>query len=255
MHELGKNLSERFNKLHSNPIKEALIEFQIVPNVEISEADVEFFSSNLGGTYSIHQKMNAIDFQIQFAPSPDTNIEKSTLHGAVFQSTEGFVLQIMRDRLTLSKLADYDSFDSLSTEFLRVWELFSTRLRVASAARMGLRYINEIPLDKPVENFVHNGDMYKLPNDVNQLVKNSYHRYAVEKDHLKGSLQSTIQSHDENGNIVKRLVLDIDVWDDRAERSDDLSAFTVRLTEMRRLKNEIFFGLLTDEYLATMSNN
>ncbi len=62
-------------------------------------------------------------------------------------------MQVRQDGLTVSRGRPYESWESLRTEFMEVWDWYKNVVNVVRIRRIGVRYTNRILLPQPVENF------------------------------------------------------------------------------------------------------
>ena len=162
------------------------------------------------------------------------------------------VAQFNRDGFAFSRLAPYESWNQFQQEGLRLWQLHRELVQPAEVQRLGLRFINRIviPQEGPrLEDYLEAPP--KLPRDVDLPVAGFLHHDTL-----------TVPGHEYGINFIQTvqppqgpdtggLILDIDVFTTRPF-SVDQDALERHLSEMRWLKNKVFFGSITRRVLETI---
>ena len=233
----------RIRPLSRPPIREAILEFQIAPMVDISIEELEQWE--ILSTYSALKikKSSGISFKMNSDLTFGESSARQSIEGGVSHDSErNIALQIMRNRLTVNKLAPYTDFDFLKKEAQTFWEQYQRKLNPEKIQRVGLRYINEISLSELPEHyllreFVPQGELAA------QAIR-SYQRYEIRRveQQIGGLVQIIIE------NESKRLFIDIDTFSERPYQANDTMVWSESVERLHSLKNELFFSTITEEY-------
>lgn len=171
-----------------------------------------------------------------------------SLTGARFHSAdERFVAQFTTQGFTVSRLQPYVDWNSLVTEALALWRVYSAVARPSTVGRVATRYINELVL--PVEPLLPLSEYLRaapfVPADVASPPANFLQRYVVH-DRETGAQAIVIQARQRPDTAEGiPVLLDLDCFVEKPFEPNDASAFAM-LARLRNLKNRLFFGLVTD---------
>lgn len=243
------DLSESFRHLPRAPVTEAVLQFQ---GRALAPWDESSIFSALKTRLSDYPKADSQRTQqITFGGIPEQTppIVDLGWSGAVLRSADGLqVVNFQRDAFAFSRLAPYQTWNAFSSEALRLYELHLSLARPAEVQRIGLRFINQfdvptafelsdyftqppsahagLPLEPAV--FFHQ-DTFRVPG----------HPYGV---NVIRTFQPVINMG--GASVAPKLILDIDVFTE-TPMLIDLAEIRNRLSEMRWIKNKVFFGSLT----------
>lgn len=225
------------------PIREAILEFQIAPEVNISIEEL--------GQWEIPSTYSALDIKKSSRMSFKMKADLTFGEGSPSQSIEGGVsrdserniaIQIMRNRLTINKLAPYTNFDSLKNEAQIFLKQYQRILKPEQIRRVGLRYINEIYLSEPVQHYLVN-ELVPQGELARQAIR-SHQRYEIRpaEQQIGGLVQIIVE------NESKRLFIDIDTFSERPYQANDDMIWGESVEQLHSLKNKLFFSTITEEY-------
>lgn len=244
--------SEEFPTLKSAPSIEAVIHWQAHASKALEpEALKEQLTQRLPD-YPIYQTQQ--DIEIGAGETPDGVAEifhRTQWNGfRLKDEQERHVAQFTPSGVVFSRLEPYEKWESFKSEAMRFWEIFLELAAPVAIQRLGVRYINRIPLDSgeqisfylrtvpsappglalPIESFFYQ-DTYRVPG------------YPYQINWLR-----TIQPTGADPVDGQALIVDIDVF---TTESFQLNKDTLnqRLQEMRWLKNKVFFSCITDTAL------
>lgn len=246
------NLTEQFPHLTQAPIVEAVIEIRTRAEVPWEEGSITRELKDRLADYPKLRAAHTGTLKLRVGGEvKEQQLEDhgwSGLHG--LSADERHVAQFTRDSFVFSRLAPYQSWEQLSREGLRLWQIYLEVARPSQAQRIGVRFINRIDLppndrryedyiqpapeppkgmDLPFHNFVHH-DVLAIPD----------HPYAI-------NVIRTIQ-HPPDMNQGLAVILDIDAFTTApVELTPDLLGKC--LPELRWLKNKVFFGSITQKAL------
>ena len=156
------------------------------------------------------------------------------------------IVQFRPDGFTLNRLPPYTSADALIGEGLELWNLYVNATDPVSVTRVALRYINALKLPiRSEEDFANYlTAAVTTPPSTPQLVSSFLIRAMVHDGNEVAIVTQKFESV--SAGEDSPVMLDIDVY--RAENlpshSSELSGIFKRL---RELKNQIFFGYITDK--------
>ncbi len=235
--------------LANAPITEALFDFQVsLP----AASDVAVFAAlrdRLRERYPSVQERRS--FQATFAFGGD----KPRLPEAKFGDIDGYVFatadrlnvaQFRLDGFTLNRLAPYTSWDALVPQALELWDTYVQVARPEALTRLAVRYINRLQVPAV-------GDLSRYlavlpprsPGAPQYLSR--YLMRVGSHDPETGFLANITQALEPKpGTAEASVILDIDIYTTR--RLDlESSALIPILSTMRTIKNQVFFGSITDE--------
>jgi uncharacterized protein (TIGR04255 family) len=247
--------SEEFSHLSRAPIVEAVLEIRSRAEAPWEEqAILNLLKSELP-EYPSALSQREVRHELTMGPGQPTEskLQDLGMKGFRFESSDKRqIVQFNRDGFVFSRLAPYEGWEKFSGESLRLWEMYSTLAKPSQIQRLGLRFINRIPLipqhdtldyylvappekspelDFPLVAFLHR-DSFSVPGLP----------YIV-------NLVKTVQPQQTLGGPGPSLILDIDVVSDQPFLLNE--GLEGRVIEMGWLKNKFFFGNITQQLLET----
>lgn len=234
------------------PIIEAIVDFRVhIPEGETAERlDQALSEHNFG-----YQKVGPIlrgNFGLfvnpQSVPIAQSAVGETSIIGARLHSENGkYVAQFSMEGFSLSRLEPYESWETLIAEAKRVWEIYRICLKPTRIHRTAARFINNLRLPIPpgvrFERFLTG--LPSMPADFPQSVMSFLQRFVV-YDEQTGATAILTQALDRITTPEPLpVILDIDVFRETKFSCDSLDVWDY-LTELRKLKNRYFFGLLTE---------
>lgn len=198
--------------------------------------------------YSQVQQRRQIHFQtVVHENRAEQQSEDAGWIGWEFKTANGKQLaRFERDTFLFSRLKPYQRWAKFEAEALRLWHIHCSIARPQDIQRVGVRFINRIQI--PVRRF--NIDEYLIggPHQPSDLQLQSLHFFHQDLVAVPG--------HEYNINIIRTiqppvntqsgpiLILDLDVFTLQPSDFSD-SALAKKLSEMRWLKNKLFFTSIT----------
>ena len=253
------DLAESFPLLSRAPIVEAVIEvraraetpWEEQPVTEILKTRMPDYPGVLSSREVQYTMEVAVAGGAANAAVPDKQLlDDMGWRGLRFESTDKrHIGQFNRDGFVFSRLAPYESWEQFQREGLRLWELHCELAQPREAQRLGLRFINRIPLPHSgfeLEDYLEAPP--KAPREIDLPFSSfMHHGTLIVPDHPYGiNFVQTVQPP--QGTETGGLILDIDVFTTQPLdlEKGGLERF---LPEMRWLKNKIFFGSITKTVL------
>lgn len=159
--------------------------------------------------------------------------------------------QFNRDGFVFSRLAPYESWDQFQREGLRLWELHRELAQPKEAQRLGLRFINRIPISQDgfsLEDYLEAPP--KAPRDIDLPFASFLHHGTLAVPGYSYGINFVQTVQPPQGPESGGLILDIDVFTTQPLdlEKDKLERY---LPEMRWLKNKIFFGSIRKTIMET----
>src|SRR5271166_13219 len=241
------NLDEQFPHLSRAPIVEAVLQINARANAEWTQERIMPAIQHELGTGVPLLPENAQTIQLDVATGIHQTVSSSYWQGVrIGPGERPEIVRFSRDLFAYSRLSPYEHWPAF---LRRAMEFFSMHLRVARpgiAQRIGLRFINRIPmspslsledyltsppkdtsgLDLPISGFLYHAN-FQTPN----------YPYAV-------NVSTTLQQTPDPVKQPPALILDLDVFTVTPTSLDEKS-LEGHLRRMRWLKNKVFFGSIT----------
>jgi uncharacterized protein (TIGR04255 family) len=250
------DFSETFPHLSKAPIVEAVIDFRALPTIPCEQAQFEIHFKKEFSDYPAVQVHNRHNLQLKANASglPEAGQSTTWWQGLVFNSTDKLqVVQCQRDGFSFSRLEPYDTWDSFAGEALKLWGKYSALTKPVEIQRVGVRFINRIvtkPEWKNLQDYLVNAPQ-ALGADTLPLAGFLHsNTYFVPEHNYLINLNLALQPAD-GVNPVPAIIVDTDVFTTNAVILTEAKLKT-KLTEMRWLKNKIFFGSLTPKLIESL---
>ena len=248
---LPSDVDEKIRPLGNPPIVEAAIHWQARARKPF---DLEGWKSGLserlvgyGTPETIHQLQAMLLFQ---ADEPAVSADsKQFVDGLRFTSDDKLhIAQIKRDGVVFSRLKPYENWERFTEAALRIWRIYLDFALPDDIQRLGVRFINQIPL----AGFDSLGRVLDAPPTcpanlpLNEFVYQS--TFLVPNQPYAIRVIKLMQPQARGGEKAPGLFVDCDVYSTKPI-SREPKAIDEALADMRLLKNRIFFSLLTEDIL------
>lgn len=250
------DVEEKFPHLPKAPIVEAVVDIRTNAEAPWEEANIQNQLKKELPDYPKIMSQRKFTQEIKIGLGLETG-GKQSFHdlgwnGCRLQSKDQLnIAQFNRDGFVFSRLMPYENWEQLTKERMRLWDIYISLAHPSGIQRIGLRFINKIVrpmsglkledyyknppnspegLDFPFAGFMHHDTLMVpgYPYKIN-IIKTIQNSLSAEKKDIG-------------------LIVDIDVFTNEpfSLQKDDLDK---RLSEMRWLKNKIFFGSITQKTL------
>ena len=135
---------------------------------------------------------------------------------------------------------------------MRLWHVFREMAKPDEVGRLGLRYINRFPLspnERDIGSYLQPAP--QSPRDVGLVLYQFLHHdlLSVPEHPYAVRVVRTIEEPKSPGDLQCHAILDIDAFSLVAFEPDE-KELRERLEDLRWLKNNVFFGSITDKALA-----
>jgi uncharacterized protein (TIGR04255 family) len=233
--------------LENAPITEALVDFRVSLSREFDATVFADLKTVLADRYPIIEQMRQFEAKLELMPGRKTvaAVPGGKVQGFRFRSQDGLNLaQFRADGFTYNRLAPYTEWSTVFPEAIRLWGLFVETARPPFVSRVALRYLNQ--LRPPIQS----GDpLDKYLAALPPMPPGAPGGFA--------GFVSRISTHDPvtrlSANVTQALeapdptiLLDIDVYK-AGEFETTTPALAPVFQALHQLKNEIFFGSITEE--------
>lgn len=246
--------AKRYPRLSAAPIVEAVIHWRARAerpwNPEEIRAELARRLPEYSNVEPQHEILLALEASLGGPAASSTSSQKVGWHGFRLTTADGLhIAQFLRDGLTFSRLRPYENWEKFEAEARRLWRLFAELAAPSQIQRMGVRFINVVP----VQSIDSLGDYLRDPptRPLNLPLQNFLYQSTFDTPgHELGiNVVKTRQTAEGSGNASPELIVDIDVFTRRPMACDD-EHIDNRLAKMRSLKNAVFFNLLTEAAIA-----
>jgi uncharacterized protein (TIGR04255 family) len=159
------------------------------------------------------------------------------------------IAQFNRDGFVFSRLRPYQSWEDFEREARRLWGIFLDLAAPSEISRLGVRFINPIPIGagKDLGDYLVDPPSQPLSLPIDGFLYQS--TFNVPGHDLGVNIVKTAQGSDGTGSEAG-LILDMDVFTKRPLSCDEATMDDV-LSKMRGLKNAVFFSLVKPEAIET----
>lgn len=246
-------MAAQVRTLKNPPIAEALVDFRVAGKALLTaEALKEALRPELRDAYPEAQEQNEAQTQFRIESGKlISEVGNVDFKGLQFKSADGTrIAQFRNDGFTFNQLPPYRGADLVIEEALRLWQLYVRLVTPSHVVRVALRYINRLGLPlapgEDFERFLTAAP--EMPNGTPQSVANFLTRVVVATS--ERSFAIVTQKLDSAVDQPIPFVLDIDAFVE-GEFAPTTDVLFPILTELRAVKNNLFFSFLTEEALRT----
>jgi uncharacterized protein (TIGR04255 family) len=247
------------------PIVEAVIEFRARVELPWDETTVTDRLRRELPEYSNHQPMREFSFAVSMSSPAALPVQSSSdVSGAAASGPSAVgedhgwigvraltadnlqVANFSRDLFSFSRLKPYGTWETFSSEALRLWAVHQALSGISHVHRLGVRFINriEVPADDVMFDDYFEG-LGTSPLELDTTGFLHQHSFAVPNEPYGVNLARTFQPPGPPDPTRLALLLDIDAFTSEPFPADP-GMIAGRLVRLRTLKNEMFRGSLTD---------
>jgi len=234
------------------PILEAVIDIRATLLASVGLPQLAAFCQGFEDRFPTQVALNTVEFgfEAQAGQPPLVQAPVSDTHGYLFQSADGQkVIQVHRGGLTFSRRGNYDTWDNFSQEARELWQRYLAVAMPETVTRLGLRYINRIPIplrDGPVDFKDYILTTPEIAPGVPQELMTFLMRLVIPSaDHTSFATIIQVMEPIAPDSDALPLIFDIDAFKD--VRFDPHSqAIWDGFASLREFKNLIFYKSITD---------
>jgi uncharacterized protein (TIGR04255 family) len=243
---------EEFELLPKAPIVEAVIQISARPEGSWLENDVSKQLESILPDYPTKTSQNKLSRNIKidvqkFARTVEDNFG---WYGFFCQSADQIQsVQFNLDGMMFSRLAPYQKWETFSNEAKRLWTIYQKLAQPSEIQRIGLRFVNRMALpSQQIDWGQYMKAAPEAPKGLDMPLTGFFHQDTLSVPDRPYALNviRTVQQPDLPGEIG--LIVDIDVYTTQPI-TDKPDALDGVLTDLRWLKNKVFFGSMTTKSL------
>ncbi len=200
-------------KLYENPpLIEALCEFRFADSKEWDLTLPGLFYQEVKDKFPIKREQNAIEmlFELKEQKVPPGVRGKVTPQIQFFNKNETQLTQISPGILSVNQLEPYSKWSVFKPTILEVLQTYSNVASPSRIARIGLRFINRITMEKGVNTQSYLQYFPTLPKSIAQEPRNLLLRTELDFEEENGRLVFTLASTPSPTPKNKSFILDLD---------------------------------------------
>lgn len=189
------------SKKYSNPpIVEVLCEFWFIPTQLWDITIPGFLYEKIGGEFPVKQQQMGFGIGLGVQPKEgeqiEHKIELAPPRMQFFRSDKTALIQVGPDLFTINHLKPYPTWEKFKPLIIKNLDIYQQIGKPRGFRRIGLRYINKIEFDSPIELTDYFNYHPSIPSDLPQTHENFQVRveipYEENRDHLLLTLGSVI---------------------------------------------------------------
>jgi len=239
------------------PIHEAVIDIMFASKTPMDQETLEQlalpFLSEGGdkvavGTYEA--QLRPVEDELEFEIKVEQS--KKTVKGLVVRNPSGRHFGFQLDRVSVSQSGNYTNWESLRDDAERAFSAVVAASELYEVNRVAARFINRIPL--PSKDFVDFSELLvrppALPPKLRSGIVTDFSDHQVIKG-IEGEYQANFRVltvGPVEGEQVNSLAIDVDVFTTAVLKPNFQDVLT-KLDEIRVIKNQLFFGSITESAL------
>jgi uncharacterized protein (TIGR04255 family) len=240
-------------QLRRAPITEAVIDLRVDPRPDITVDSLILAleqNNNLGYTKKglVISGEFGFSLAVQEGAKPVAAGRTTTLGVRLHSPDEKYVAQLSIEGFTLSRLQPYESWENLVLEAQRLWTGYLSCHRTRRITRAGTRYINnlQLPPTPNLERYLALQPALPAGQGLPELMSSFLQRFVL-LDSPTGATVIITQALDV-ASLERPLpvILDIDAFRGTEFLPGSREVWDY-LEQLRRLKNQVFFGCLTEK--------
>ncbi len=238
----------RMRQLSNAPAREALIDIRFEPpvSIEIIEQAATQMGSKFEKSAPIWEAFVGLKLDADGKHEATSN---QTALGIRLDSIPPLhVIQYQTNGFTFSRLHPYGRWEDLLDAAKEAWGVMVKMVPPLLVTRLAVRYINEIRLPLPMEDFSDYLEcLPEVPKGLPQAVSAFLQRVVIPDDQLKcvSIITQALEETSINMDSVT-VVLDIDVFRNARIESGNDGAIWEAMEELRTQKNRMFFEHITE---------
>jgi uncharacterized protein (TIGR04255 family) len=239
-----------FPHLPNAPITEAIIDLRAELASEISIDDLALFQAGIGDRFSKRTERRSFKTRIEIQDNaPTVQVPESKADGYVFTSpSEQLIAQARLDGFTLSRIKPYHTGDKFMEEARELWKRYLQVARPKKVTRLAVRNVNRIEMEpgSPIERYILTGP--EIARSLPQVLEGFFLRLMLpDASGAHAIITETFGEVVPETQIIP-LIFDIDAFREIDLEPNDADIWQV-ISELRALKNRIFFNSLTAQCL------
>ncbi|NJL98058.1 MAG: TIGR04255 family protein [Synechococcaceae cyanobacterium SM2_3_2] len=246
------DLEEQFPTLQAAPSIEAVIHWQADSGKKLEPEALKAELTKRLPDYPLLQTQQDVENEATGAPDGSPEIFHRTQWSG-FRLQDGqnhHVAAFTLNGVAFSRLQPYEEWAIFQNEALRFWRIYMELAEPTVIQRLGVRYINRIPLEASEQPSKYLSTVPASPPGLDLTTEFFFHQdtYPVPGYPYSINWVRTIQLAGADPTNGQALIVDIDVVTSNILLQlgqVDQETLSQRLQEMRWLKNKVFFSCMT----------
>ncbi len=239
-----------YKTLPNPPIQEAVIQIKVAPSDLFTSECFKDFIDAISNDYPLNTPQQETIFEfIAQENSPSANVRKEGISGYKLMSSDELnIVQISQDRIAISRLSPYDSWERLYKDSMSLWAIYRKLFKPKKITGLSIRYINQFDLPKEMTSFEeYLNSSPVIPEGLPQGIGSFYTTYRL-PNHSSGVVANVqliyegVKVKRDNNEVSVPIVLDTDVYQIAEIEENEMDSV---FQEMHDYKNDIFFRTLT----------
>jgi len=234
------------------PIKEAMLDLRLESHTEITQERLLEFHEAIKLEYPVKTTRQHVELRGSLDVEGEVGATAKRAFGGYFFHNAGNtdIVGVRVDGFSFSRLAPYQTWDSMSKEAGRLWAAFRSIIGESVSTRVALRFINQLDIPSRIVDFK---DYLTTSPEVGSALPQGISGYMMQLQIPQGSIDGHEAMLILNQAMVPppndetvSIILDIDVFVEGLNISDDTKLWPL-IESLRDRKNAIFEGCITDK--------
>lgn len=232
------------------PITEALIDLRVSPREGLTFEQLTAAFGALDFGYYAKNPITQGTFAFKLPPDghpAETLAESAQVGLRLHSEDERYVAQCALTGFTLSRLPPYENWERLQDEAQRIWSIYVERLRPKRVVRIATRFINNLRLPAEsgtsLQTYLHK--FADVPEQAPQTVEAFFQRFQLVDAQSGARVILTLALDGKTRGETVPVILDVDAVMEAGVHPEDPEVWNT-LRRLRDLKNECFFGTITE---------
>lgn len=228
------------------PITEALIDLRVQLPAERGLADLEQVHVREANFYPQKRSLVTVHAKIRAGREASAQADQEQ-HGIILESQDKrHICQLQLGGFTLSRLAPYETWESLRTEARRLWNIYREIAQPTKVTRIAVRYVNRLDLPLPLKDF---RDFFRTVPEVSPALPQGLSGLFMQLQIPQSDISCMLILNETlvppaRAEVVS-VVLDIDLFRQESLPPDDEEVWGL-FEVLHARKNEVFEACITD---------
>jgi uncharacterized protein (TIGR04255 family) len=244
----GNQHMARERHLKNAPIREALVDIAVKVDEHINLAALKSLSERISSEYPKTDELVEASFQVEFKKADPPTFAKKGL-GFACQNAEGNrIVQFRFNGFTYNWLKPYSTWEDLRSAAQRYWQMYVDAVRPISVTRLALRYINNVALPLPFDDFgEYLPSQPHVPPELPQELGHFLTRVGLQDNETEINAVVTQVFEGVVKDTEVPIILDIDTSKSVNLKHEEDDVIWRTFEQLRTFKNRIFFASLTEK--------
>lgn len=239
-------MTEDFPHLSRAPIKEALLDIRIEPEIPFEKLHI--FDEAAMAEYPNKKDRNVTETKFSLGGGDTKSVHRKI--GYIYTNSEKTrSVQARCNGFTMNIISSYKDWKDLRDEAEEYWNKYVQMFSPPSVIRCALRYINriEVPVGEDLSNIIH------TRVEINDALPSNIDEYFLRvvlpfEENRKAIIIQSVEPPSGESSNTRGMILDIEAFTLRKYVANTDEIWT-EMSALRRIKNQCFFKTLDDTVL------